>query len=100
MTKFSINPNLSDDFLNNKIDNAKISKEVAMTKLKKQAKNMSHNIKILKDDKKSKVNNALRSSSAFFKQLQENTQLSKKVGVKKRQNNADSSSKSSKKLKL
>jgi hypothetical protein len=70
-----------------------------MNKLKKQAKNMSHNIKILKDDKKSKVNSALRSSSAFFKQLQENTQLSKKVG-KKKLNNSDSNAKSSKKLKL
>jgi hypothetical protein len=70
-----------------------------MNKLKKQAKNMSYNIKILKDDKKSKVNSALRSSSAFFKQLQENTQLSKKVG-KKKLNNNDSNGKSSKKLKL
>ncbi len=72
-----------------------------MQKLKKQAKNMSQNIKILKNDKKSKVNTALRSSSAFFKQLQENTQLSKKVAIKKRSSDSTASNtNSSKKFKL
>jgi hypothetical protein len=109
---------------------------MAMNKLKKQAKNVSQNIKILKHvslidfnliipefgpgstsrgftginpkiikfmffsskDKNEKQNKAYKSSTAFFKQLQENTQLGKKVIKKKRA--GDSNEKSSKKLKL
>jgi hypothetical protein len=86
-------------------DNAKLNKEIAINKLKKQAKNMSKNIKILdsnnKNDKDGKK--ALRSSTAFFKQLQESTQTSVKA-IKKKMTagggDSYSNQKSSKKLKL
>ncbi|CAF0782907.1 unnamed protein product [Brachionus calyciflorus] len=80
-------------------NNEKVNKEIAMNKLKKQAKNLSKNIKILKQDKK--TDKAYKSSSAFFKQLQENTELSKnKVNVKKKLSSNADEKKSSKKLKL
>ena len=102
-------------------DNAKVNKEIAMNKLKKQAKNMSKNIKILDQvwifeafhlkvkikiiyflffkKKDSKSTKAYRSSTAFFKQLQENSLMDKKV-VKRKKFNESDSAKSSKKLKL
>jgi hypothetical protein len=46
------------------------------------------------------VNSAYRSSSAFFKQLQENTQVEKNVVKKKKKFEGDAASKSAKKFKL
>ena len=55
-----------------------MAKELAMNKLVKQSKNKSKNIKILKPEKNVKVNNAYRSSHAFFQQLQETNQTESK----------------------
>lgn len=78
-------------------DNAKVNKELALNNLKKQSKGVSKNVKILKSDKK-KVDLSLKSSSAFFKQLNENNVLDKSSKVKRK--SSDNKQKSSKKLKL
>jgi hypothetical protein len=100
-----------------------------MNKLKKQAKNLSKNIKILKTvsivflllkilglyytkkrpmhshcnlikDKKNKSDKAYRSSSSFFKQLQENTQIKSKKPAKAKSGDSNENKKNAKKLKL
>lgn len=103
-------------------ENEKLAKEAAMDKLKKQSKNMSKNIKILKTvraalncflnltfefihfslmkDKKTKVNSAYKSSSAFFEQLQETNQPGFKAAAAKKRLGDSKDKLTSKKLKL
>lgn len=81
-------------------ENEKLAKEAAMEKLKKQSKNMSKNIKILKTDKKTKVNSAYKSSSAFFEQLQETNQPGFKAAAAKKRLGDSKDKLTSKKLKL
>ncbi len=80
------------------LDDPKLAKELAMNKLVKQSKNKSKNIKILKPEKNVKVNNAYRSSHAFFQQLQETNQIG--ASIKKRAHTTDKNKLTSKKLKL